>query len=348
MGGGVFVGEDATFNMRDGGISGNISANAGGGVFVGGYGGGVFNMHDGKISDNIAANAGGGVFLDATFNMYVGTISGNTASSGGGVFVGVAGDNGEFIMRNGTISGNTAIATWASGGGVYVYGAFTMEGGTISGNTSTRRGGGVGVGDTGEFVMRNGEISGNYAVSETVWVQGGGVNILGAFVMYNGTILDNTASGYWAQGGGVLVDCYDNGFFVMRGGRISGNRAISNTAGWVNGAGVHVGNYSPGGGTFRMSGGIINGDNVGSHVDNTDGFYSTLTAGGTATAQYGRFENGTFIYSGDLIPTHLAVEVVDGVLQGLGSAIGFTLTAGNHLGVVAATEVPFTIGSEWR
>jgi hypothetical protein len=80
----VLDGTSATFNMSGGTISGNSSADSGGGVYA--LVGTTFNMTGGEISDN-NADYGGGVFVNkAIFNMTGGEITGNIAGDvGGGV-----------------------------------------------------------------------------------------------------------------------------------------------------------------------------------------------------------------------------------------------------------------------
>jgi hypothetical protein len=135
-GGGVQVGENATFIMEDGEISGNTAAINGGGVVV--QDNATFTMEGGTIKDNKADNCGGGVRISGgTFTMMGSEIHGNTAMRGGGV------DdwNGTFTMAGGEIRGNTAAE---SGGGVW-FGSketktFTKTGGTIYGDTDTTPG----------------------------------------------------------------------------------------------------------------------------------------------------------------------------------------------------------------
>ena len=77
-GAGVFVGQNSTFNMAGGEISGNVSADS---------------------------DKGGGVLVEGAFNMSGGTIRNNQAGEGGGIFVDTTG---HFTMRGGAGDGNTA------------------------------------------------------------------------------------------------------------------------------------------------------------------------------------------------------------------------------------------------
>ncbi|MCL2411063.1 MAG: hypothetical protein FWC97_05400 [Treponema sp.] len=211
-GGSFVMGEDSK-------ISGNINTSSsvfGGGVSV--INSGEFILDGGNITQN-RADEGGGVFVrDSVFEMQSGEILNNTANAGGGVYS----QNAVFDMSGGNISDNTAVF----GGGVMTQsdGIFEMTDGTIADNTASLRGGGVFVGVYGLFVKRDGEIIGNNAVNS-----GGGVFVSSSqlgdanralFVMFNGLIDDNQSF----QGGGVGIG--QNGTFELRGGTVSGNRAV--------------------------------------------------------------------------------------------------------------------------
>lgn len=76
---------------------------------------GTFNMYGGSISGGMTADAGGNLYIstDCNFNMYGGTISGGQAGgNGGNVFV-----SGHMNMQGGKISGGSA---GSLGGGVYL------------------------------------------------------------------------------------------------------------------------------------------------------------------------------------------------------------------------------------
>ena len=154
---GVSVYEGGTFNMSGGTISDNINNYSdttnnywgGGGVYVGEFA--TFNMSGTAVIRGNKAQRGGGVFLSAeaevgviisenvaTFNMSGGTIAGNEATqNGGGVYMQRVGNGGAtsqiFNMTGGTISGNKANQ---SGGGVYkgASSIFRIEKGTIYGS----------------------------------------------------------------------------------------------------------------------------------------------------------------------------------------------------------------------
>ena len=305
-GGGVYIGENGTFTMSGGEISGNTaSRDQGGGVYIGENG--TFTMSGGEISGNTASRdqggfGGGGVYMsgNGTFTMSGGEISGNTSDFGGGVYMS---DNGTFTMSGGEISGNTS----PTGGGVYMFdnGTLTMSGGEISGNTASYYGGGVYMSDNGTLTMSGGEISGN-AVSGVYSDFGGGVYMSGngTLTMSGGEISDNTC--YY--GGGVTM----SGTFTMSGGEISGN-----TASGDRGGGVYVG------GTFIMNDGTVSGNSgggvyvVGTFTMN-DGTVSGNTSshsGGGVFVEYFSGENyGTFTMSGGEISDNTCSNSGGGVM----------------------------------
>jgi len=244
-----------------------ITGHNGRGVHVNG---GTFNMNGGTISNtgksSAYSNTGDGVYVsNGTFTMNGGTISenGNTGSAGGGVAVS---DGGIFIMNNGNITGNIA----PSGGGVHVSegGTFSMNGGTISEHGSDN-GGGVTVDSSGTFNMTDGIISENGANN------GAGVNVgsNGIFNMSGGTITGNTANSTFFGGGGV----YSSGTFNMTGGIISGNTAATS------GGGVFV----SGNGSFKISKGIVYGNDYNDLLNNTAaGAGAALYVEAQGTAQW--------------------------------------------------------------
>jgi len=239
--------------------------------------------------------------------MYDGAISGNTSVQvAGGVSIM---DGGTFDIHDGTISGNTATPLpdgWSSGGGVRVVsGTFTMHGGEISDNTAVTIPGG--------------------------WTSGGGLMFVNTstFTMHDGTISDNAAS----AGAGVFVD--GSSAFTMHNGEIFGNTAL------IHAGGVRVDS----GGVFQISNGVIHGSDANQSLRR-----NTAPSGAAlwGMAEHGTFPAGAFSRTGYLITTNNTVEVANGVaLQGGippgGQVIDLTPAAGNYLGVVTATGVPFAL-----
>ena len=153
----VWVNSGGTLVMNTGSkISGNSSSNDGGGVYVGNNS--TFTMNGGTISGNSSSSYGGGggvlVGNGGTFTMNGGAVSGNSSSYGGGGGGVLVGNGGTFTMSGGSVSGNSSSSY---GGGVYVNGTFTMDGGEISGNSASRYGGGVYLGN-GTFIKWPGAV----------------------------------------------------------------------------------------------------------------------------------------------------------------------------------------------
>ena len=121
-GGGVFVEDNASFEMTNGTITGNKTNGMGGGVATA-----VLSEND---------TVGGG-----RFHMTGGTISDNTASCGGGVYSWSGRDR--VVLEGGNIVNNKARR---QGGGVYVSHApwsITIKNALITANTAAIQGGGI-------------------------------------------------------------------------------------------------------------------------------------------------------------------------------------------------------------
>lgn len=189
-GGGVYVTNGGTFEMRGGTISGNAVTGAGGGVYA--VSGSKLQIYGGTINGNIAGTDGGGISITScSFSVYGGIISDNTASGNGGG-LDLANDN--FTLNGGEIKNNSA----NNGGGVYMYsynGSHTL---TVSGsakiientvdNSENATGGGV-------FLN-----SGNVAVS-------GGANISGNVkggTISNGSLSDGKANNVYLPNGKTI------------------------------------------------------------------------------------------------------------------------------------------------
>ncbi len=206
-------------------ITGNASADEGGGVYSGDTGGNLYSgdsggrnaqltIIDSEISDNTATYDGGGLKLhsvgDVTITNTV--ISDNTATyDGGGLKLYGAGD---VTITNTVISGNAAVARggWAM---IYNVGNVSIASSTFDQNTAEAEGGGIYATDTDSFTMTNSTVSGNEAVS------GGGLNIgdNGDVLIANTTIADNVGSIV----GSALVSSESIGDVRIVSSTISGN-----------------------------------------------------------------------------------------------------------------------------
>jgi len=242
-GGGVWVGNGATFNMNQGGIVADPT-----------YGTIIGNTATG----NVVNGGGGGVFItgaDSSFTLNRGEIIYNYSSIGGGVDLrtgGTATISDGLISFNeaGTIAG--AISGHGHGGGIHAATGsnLTVTGGTISYNEIMSHGGGIHVNTTANFHMSGGTIHGNTGnIAGGLWVG----TTTHTHSMSGGTITGNTAT---ETGGGIGIR---PGTFSLHGGTVGGMdmqvdingdpyNAAANTA--ENGGGVWVGP----GGHFNLHG----------------------------------------------------------------------------------------------
>ena len=166
-GGGVYVGQNCTFTLAGGKISGN-TAN------------GRKNQNP-TISGQYAVDGGGGVYLDSfgKFNMTGGEISGNTATgNGGGVCVMTYVSMYNASITGGKITENTASGGTACGGGIYGGPAkLTIQNTEISGNKCAGSGGGIFA--TKPLTLTDVQVINNTANTANQGSEGGGVKLGG-------------------------------------------------------------------------------------------------------------------------------------------------------------------------
>lgn len=271
-GGGIYLGQDATFEMT----GGTIQRNTGDG------GGGIdaqcqVTMTGGTIQNNTATRCGGGIMLNRSGSGLVmsgGSITGNHAKAssssssdygnGGGVY---ANSGTKLTLSNGaSIDNNTAEK---NGGGVYAYSSatLTLNGGTIAKNKAEVYGGGVYAYTSMTLTLDGGKIQENTAKSS-----GGGVYVNGQVTMKSGEISGNQSTGGYGGGimnygtvnieGGTII----NNTSFQNGGGISNQRLVTMTAGTISG---NKSTNGSGGGIFnstilKMSGGSITGNTANS------------------------------------------------------------------------------------
>ena len=270
-------GSKAVFIMNGGTITKNIISDTDSGavrITAGAKG----TINGGSLCNNEVKNQMSGTLLicnGGSCEMNRGEIKDNKApkqmqSSGGVLVIGLnseasktkKGEEAHFTMNDGVISGNES----PSGGGVYVYGGnavyygdffskayFVMNGGTIKGNKATGYGdgsdligggGGVYVECGGEFTMNNGKIVDNIAKGE-----GGGVATYDQFVSLAGKRSYSAYKGVAYLGREDLSKWpeFFPAAFVMNGGEVSRNHAISN---------ADKGDMGCGGGIYCASSGV--------------------------------------------------------------------------------------------
>ena len=274
-GGGILVAHHASFNIQNGNILRNTSAE-GGGVWV--VHQSTMNMHNGLIAGNTGLGGGINLANRSTLIMAGGIIEDNNGQNlGGGVFS----STGSTFTMSGTaaVRDNTAI----NGGGVAVYGGasppavpvfvpstFTMTAGTI-GNTnqtlgnSAVRGGGVhisggAIANINAITATGAQILGNTATGTAAGDGGGGIFIDGATSQLNLT------------GGTIGHAAVASGNTAVRGGGLYMNIGTSLT---INNANAHItGNSATGASEATDGGGGIFLTGLGTHLTLQNGTIS--------------------------------------------------------------------------
>ncbi len=187
-GGGVFVGDNVTFNINGGNISGNTS----------------YARPGIKIRNEYYANiddGGGGVYTRSNLNMTGGTISNNVAyAGGGGIYVdGPKGQDAVFTMFDGLVDGNVAIKN--EGGGIYIGTVKDnkISGGVISNNITKTEfdwgGGGIFVQTSAKLTITNADIKANLAEGFGGGVAGCPSGDIYLLAIQGAAIYDNVAHG---------------------------------------------------------------------------------------------------------------------------------------------------------
>jgi hypothetical protein len=200
-------------------ITGNASADEGGGVYSGDTGGNLYSgdtgrnaqltIIDSEISDNAATYDGGGLKLHSV---------------------------GDVTITNTVISGNTA---GREGGGAAVDGVgnVLIHSSTIDQNTSGNDGGGLYSSNNDSLTMTNSTVSGNQASD------GAGLSLYlsGEVLIANSTIANNVADSNFGAGGALYSYSSDGDIRIVF-CTISGNSANSDTVRlrYLNGYGVDL------------------------------------------------------------------------------------------------------------
>ena len=280
---------------------GNLLVVVGGGIWIGPNA--TLNMSGGRIANN-RARWGGGIGIpnpvnNATVNISGGMIEENRAYQGGG-FYRAGGTNTNVhitggTIRNHTLDGSDTPNMIEHGGGVgVVIGSVRISGAEIYGNAA-QMGGGVS-GFAGAQVVIDGE---EVVVRNNRATWGAGVLMSGStFTMSNGHIHSNTRN-HWDSapagiGGGIGT--FSNATINLSGGRIESNAALNggglgsglanehvtvNLSGDIvfeenranNGGGIYLNGQQNIG--LNMSGGAIR-----NHTNNADNQPNAINAGG--------------------------------------------------------------------
>lgn len=223
-GGGIYSMSDSDYaaevNITGGSVSGNISANTGGGIYIGKTGSAskksALNISNAKIKNNVAEH------LTNTYNAVGGGISVNMYA--------------EVVIENTIIEGNSAY----KGGGVAVrkYSTIKISGGKITDNSSNGgEGGGLYMENNVSAEIDGTEISKNKVVGCT--------NSAGALMIIGNSEADlknvNISENVSGYGGAIYVL---NSKVTVTGGKISNNESkTSSEKGSGAGGGIYV-NYS--------------------------------------------------------------------------------------------------------
>jgi len=328
-GGGIRFLSDGALTLTNSTISGNDSADDGGGIYTvsgnvtlnsstvsgnsttgsAAIGGGIFTfygdvaLNDSTVSGNSttgnSAAVGGGI---ATFSGAVtltnSSVSGNVSSSnGGGIFT----YSGEVTLANSTINGNSAI----NGGGLYNQsGTVNVTDSTISGNSATSDGGGIHQRDTST-------ITGS-TISDNSAVRGGGIffPVDATANINSSTISGNTAS---SKGGGI----FNFGTATISSSTISSNSATADGGGIYNFVTTNITNSTISeNSTSGDGGGIYNSVVAATTLDNAIVAENTAgTSGPDIDSSFGSV-NGSFNLIGDGTGQTGLVNDTDGNLVG--------------------------------
>ena len=249
------------------------------------------------------------------------TIDGGGAASSGSIVHSA----GTLTMNDGVVLTNN-VTSMPNGGGVFINnGSFTMNGGEIKNNkiNSSGGGGGVYIAGGGSFTMYGGKITGNEVTAMSGDANGGGVYIASGanpFVMSGGVIENNRAisnggGSTLAFGGGVYTAV---GFTMRDNARISGNGAI---------------NYSPSSSDKSFGGGV--------GVDNGD-FYML---GGSIDKNFAEVKDLGAAYGGGLsVGSGLLATMSGGVIKE-NHAIGSASPSGSAVGGGVYTESSFSMSN---
>jgi predicted outer membrane repeat protein len=176
-GGGLY--NEGTATLTNVTVSGNSSANDGGGLLNSGSG--MATLIKVALSGNSAADAGGGLMNFNTAILDRVTLSGNSAGGGGGLW-----NSGSATLVKTTLNSNSATN---DGGGLTNYNGAVLENVTFSGNWAVRYGGAL-VNFNGTAGLLNVTFSGNSAA-----VVGGGIYRGGGLVVVKNTIMANSLPG---------------------------------------------------------------------------------------------------------------------------------------------------------
>ena len=178
-GAGIYV--YGTLCLEGGTVTGNVSGEAGGGIYSRG---GTIRISGGAVTGNRANLHGGGIFTDesAVVEISGGTVSGNQSLlDGGGIFM----KNSTLTMTGGTVSGNGAAT---DGAGIFLKGtAAELSGVTLRGNIAQGSGGAAYLSNQSTMTVSGAQILHNSAKSKgaAIAVEDSSCTVTGSEIEYN-------------------------------------------------------------------------------------------------------------------------------------------------------------------
>jgi hypothetical protein len=290
VGGGIL--NCGNLNLSDSTVTGNQTADTGGGIEIDQPSGGTTTLDDVNVNANTTGGqefegyfvSGGGIDIlgvgeeTTTTTISDSQIDGNTSDDGDGGGIEISGadnDSNAVTIENSDISGNSVGGEDSAGGGLSQDSDSTLNvtNSTITDNASLPDsfvyGGGVSLDmdDPSPGAITDDSIIGNQADD------GGGVGIGTGSTIENSTISGNVAND---SGGGVYVGTGGNGPTTISGSTITGNTALNNDDDVVSGDGGGVmseGNTTDGGPLLCNAISLTNDTIVGNTADVDGGGY---------------------------------------------------------------------------
>ena len=311
-GAGVYGASTAKIDIYGGSISGNHASSYGGGIYAtgaetnlyaatlesntAGSGGAVYvtgansqlNITGTTFTNNkITGYAGGAILAQSNgtqVNITGATFSGNEGQAGGALF---ASTNTTLNVEDSVFTGNTA----NQGAAIYTLRSTAkLEKVTLEKNTVTGKGtlyiaaGDVTLDNTTIKNNSGGSGTGITTASGTATVNGENTVFYPNVTMLSGSISGNTS----AKGSGGAVLLQSKTVFTMKGGSISGNRAM-----WCGGV------YASTNSTFNMQGGSISGNYTEKNGGGVHALRATLNlSGGTISGNTAKASGGGVYLSG--------------------------------------------------
>ena len=214
-GGGIQFESNGTLTLNNSTVSGNSSAEDGGGIYTSS---GAVTLNSSTLSGNSSADDGGGIYTKSgAVTLNSSTVSGNSTtrnySDGGGI----RSYSGAVTLNSSTVSGNSSDD---HGGGIHaIYGSVTLTDSTVNGNSSGKHGGGI-YAYSVTVTLDSSTVSGNNSARD-----GGGIfSYFGAVTLNSSTVSGNNSGD---NGGGISLGSVEHGIagdrLTLRNSIVAGN-----------------------------------------------------------------------------------------------------------------------------